>query len=373
MTLNSFSTTSSSTLSGPDYCSEDVFDLEKERIFHRGWCFLSTAAAVPAGTKRVVRLAGEDVILSRDRHGKFHTMANTCRHRGATLCEPTEPTELSCAGPQSIQCPYHAWTYSLDGRLLSTPRVDAAEVDRDTSGLWQYRVAVWNGLVFVCMSAETEPLEDYIAAHSPNLLQFSSIPIADLHLTERTVTEVAANWKIIIENYKECLHCPIVHPELVDLIPVYKTGDVVDHDRADGSVELSGGGISFSESGTAPLPVIPGLADGEETVYRGTTVFPNMFLDVTGTSVIITAMFPTSATTTTVVGEYLFAPEVADSQTYDTSDVVEFSELVFAQDNVVCELVQTGVASKSFTSGILTSKDAGIAAFIDQYLALRDS
>jgi Rieske 2Fe-2S family protein len=360
------------TLGTADYCSDEIFELERRQIFHRGWCYVGHRASFPTGSKRVIELAGENVIVSCDRHGVLHAFANTCRHRGAMLCDPTDPNDLlTVRGAGSIQCPYHAWTYGLDGRLLSTPRVPAGEIDRDSHGLWPFRIDTWNGLVFVSLAAVGPSLGEWIDEHATGLLAFADIPIAGLELVERTVSEVAANWKIIIENYKECLHCPIVHPELVDLIPVYQSGDVIDHARDDGAVELSGDGNSFTETGGSELPVLPGIDGEAENLYRGATGFPNMFIDVTGTGLILSTLLPMGADRTVVVGEYLFAPSIGDADEHDPEQVVAFSELVAAQDYAVCERVQKGVASPAFTGGTLTEKDAGIAEFNRHYLEVR--
>ncbi len=360
------------TLAGADYCSARVFEAERERIFHAGWFFVGHISSIPVGGRRVFEVAGEKAIVTRDEDGALHAFANVCRHRGAMLCDPTDHTELELdCGPPSIRCPYHAWTYGLDGVLLSTPRVGRDEIDRENRGLWRYRVDQWNGLVFVSLADDVGELGAWLREHSPDLFEFDDIPISELTLVQRTMSEVAANWKIIVENYQECLHCPIVHPELVDVIPVYQTGHVLDPERDDGGVELVDHGNSFSATGVAALPVLPGLVDDEEHLYRGAAVFPNLFVDVTGTGLVLTTLFPVAPDRTVVVGEYLFAPDFADSPEHDPSEVIAFNELVGRQDNVVCERVQQGVSSKSFVGGVLTDKDDLVASFNRHYLAVR--
>lgn len=367
-TANRPATSTVPTLRREEYVSAAWFDLERERIFHPGWTYVAHAGSVPAGTRRVVDIAGQSVIVSRDRAGRLHALANVCRHRGSRLCEPTDATADpdGCAA-SSIQCPYHAWTYSLGGELLSTPRVERGEIDRDAHGLWAYRAAEWNGLVFVSLATDGPPLEDWLAEHSPDLLEFADLPFADMVCVERTVAEVAANWKIVVENYLECLHCAVVHPELVEIVPVYRTGHVLDPERDDGAVEIANRGNSFTRSGSADLPLTPGLAPGDETLYRGAAVFPGLFVDITGTAVSLTALRPRSADRTVVVGEYLFSPHVGPEHQEAIASVIAFNELVGAQDYAICEAVQHGVASTAFTSGVLTTKDALVAAFDAEY------
>lgn len=371
---NSIATDVTPTLGRDDYCSPQVFEIERRRIFHRGWMYVGHVATVPAGARRVVDVAGESVIVTRARDGRLHAFANVCRHRGSQLCEAAH----SAAAPLdeqletgSIQCPYHAWTYSLDGRLLSTPRVERHEVDREQFGLWEHRIDEWNGLIFVSLNSSAPPLGEWLAVHGDSLDQFVDIPLGELSLVRTTVAEVAANWKIIIENYQECLHCPVVHPELVERIPLYQSGAVIDPDRDDWGVELAGRAVGLSLAPDADLPVIPGVNDDDSRLYRGAAVFPNVLVDVVGNAVVLTTLLPVAPDHTIVVGEYLFAPGVTPDSGHDIDSAIDFNELVGRQDNAVCEAVQRGVASKSFTRGVLTEKDSLVAAFDVHYVRAR--
>jgi Rieske 2Fe-2S family protein len=360
------------TLGRDDYCSPQIYALERQRIFHRGWMYAGHDSSVPAGARRVVDIAGESVIVTRTRDGVLHAFANVCRHRGSALCSAAPSgSSHDQLDTGSIQCPYHAWTYSLDGRLLSTPRVDRDEIDRDEYGLWHYRVDVWNGLIFVSLAADGPSLDDWLAEHGDGLDQFVDIPFAELSLVERTTAEVAANWKILIENYEECLHCPVVHPELVERIPLYQTGAVLDPDRDDGGVELAGRAIGLSLAPEDDLPRLPGISEQDAHLYRGAAVFPNLLVDVVGNGVVLTTLLPHGPDRTTVIAEYLFAPGVTAESGHDVRSTIDFNELVAAQDNAVCEAVQRGVASVAFTQGVLTAKDSLVADFDVHYVRAR--
>jgi Rieske 2Fe-2S family protein len=351
------------TLSREDYCSAGVFAAETEQIFHAGWFYAFHADALPPGHRRVVDVAGESVIVTRDRDGALYAHANVCRHRGSRLCDQTDD---GAAARGAIRCPYHAWTYGLDGALLATPRVDD-EFDRSSVTLWRHHAATWNGLVFVSIAATPVPLARWLAEHTPTIGDFDDLRIDSLRLGARTEAVVRANWKIIVENYQECLHCAVVHPELVELMPIYRTGNVIDPDRTDDAVALIPGGNSFTFDGRSNLSVLPGTTPEEINLYRGCAVFPNVLLDVSGTAVALTSLFPVDATTTVVVAEYLFSSEDVDSDDFDPTPVVDFNELVGRQDFEVCERVQRGVVSKSFTTGMLTRKDRFVAEFVDHY------
>jgi Rieske 2Fe-2S family protein len=352
------------TLTRDDYCAESVFATERARIFHRGWFYACHIDALPPGHRRVVDVVGESVILSRDVDGSVHAHANVCRHRGSQLCDPSPD---GTAEKGAIRCPYHAWTYGLDGSLRATPRVDDADLDRSQLGLWSHHADTWNGLVFVSLAPRPVPLSGWLSEHTPWLAEFEELALDTLVIGARTEAVVRANWKIILENYEECLHCSVVHPELVDLIPVYRTGNVLDPDREDEGVELADGGNSFTLDGTSTLSLLPGMRPEHANLYRGAGVFPNVMLDITGTSASLTALFPVDAATTVVVAEYLFNRDDAASPDFDPSAIIEFNELVGTQDFDVCERVQRGVASASFTSGRLTEKDKLVADFVAQY------
>jgi Rieske 2Fe-2S family protein len=352
------------TLSSVDYCSSEVFDLERRTIFHRGWMYVCHIDGIPAGTKRVVDIAGESVLLTRDTDGGVHAFANVCRHRGAQLCDAA----MTEAVAGSIRCPYHSWTYHLDGRLVATPRVDD-EFDRGTMSLWPYHAEVWNGMVFVSLAARPEPLGDWLARTTPWASSFERLPVAAYRIGARTETIVQANWKIILENYSECLHCAVVHPELTELIPLYRTGNVVHPDDPTAPVAFADGRVAFTRTGQSTLSVLPGVGPCAE--YDGVCVFPNLFFDLTPTVLALTATFPMSADRSLVVGEYLFAAADLDRPDFDPTPEVEFNELVGAQDYVVCEMVQRGVASKSFAGGGLTRKDEYVVTFMETYLAAR--
>ena len=351
---------STPTLTGDDYCSDAVFTVERQRIFHRGWFYVGRADRLAVGDRLVVDAAGESVLVVKDRDGVVRAHANVCRHRGSRLCDESGPGSKA-----AITCPYHAWTYALDGRLIGTPHVGVDEIDRQALTLWSIACTVWEGFVYVNLSSEPVPLLAWFAAGFDSAQRFEHLRLGDLRVGAVTSTDVAANWKIIVENYQECLHCSWVHPELVDIVPLYRTGAVVDAARADGGVDMRGN--SFSVGGSSCLPVLPHMPDADAGSYFGATVFPNMFIDVTGTSVIVTTLLPHGPASTTVVTEYLFAADTVAADGFDAGEIVGFSELVSSQDFDVCERVQRGVASRYFRHGVLTPQDQLIVDFLAAY------
>ena len=197
-----------STLPGRDYHAAEVFDLERERIFARNWFYAGRAEGLDEpGDFVAVDVAGESVIVVRTKDGDLRGFYNVCRHRGSRLCD-----EESGRMKGAVKCPYHAWAYSFDGRLIGTPeRRQGRDRPRRARPLAGVR-RVWQGFLFVHLDADPVPLEDRFADQHDSPLSFARFNLDDLRIGHRTVVEVAANWKILIENYNECLHCPTVHP-----------------------------------------------------------------------------------------------------------------------------------------------------------------
>ena len=358
------------TLPGRDYYAPDVFELEQERIFAGHWYFLGREDTLSApGDYAAVDVAGESIMVVRGKDDRLRGFYNVCRHRGSQLCD-AGTGQLRGA----IKCPYHAWTYALDGQLIGTPMVGKDEIDRESLSLWPLTVDAWAGFLFANFADDPEPLVDSLAAQYETPLTYERFgPLGELRVGFRTTVDVAANWKILVENYNECLHCPAVHPELVAVVPTYRRGEVVEAGRHDGGVTIANDGTSFTTSGRSPLPVMPGFEAHEATSIFAAYIFPNMFLDISGTSAVATSLHPRGPQETTVVAEYLFRPEVIARPDFDPSEIVEFTELVAHQDYVVCERVQKGVRSRAFTHGVYTDKDSFSFAFNRRYLAARDS
>ena len=353
------------TLDSADYCDPAVFEVEQRAIFHAGWMYVCHVDGLPTGTRRVFDIAGESVIVTRDRDGTIHAFANVCRHRGSELC----PASVE-ATTGNIRCGYHAWTYSLAGDLVATPRVDD-DFDRADYGLWTHHAAVWNGLVFMSVAEEPPTLASWLEQWSPGIDDFADVPVADYRIGVRTEAVVAANWKILIENYNECLHCAVVHPELVEVIPLYRSGHVVDPARDDDIVDLRPGARALTADGRTTLSALPGIDPAAE--YSGLVFFPNLEFDLTPTTIALTTLFPVAADRTVVVAEYLFAAADIERDDFDPSPEVDLNELVGAQDFAVCEMVQRGVSSRSFAGGGLTAKDAFVTEFVSRYLDIRGS
>ncbi len=225
------------------------FAEEQEKIFSRQWVLVGHQSQIEKpGDYFVQDVIGESLIVIRDKSGEIHGFFNVCRHRGTQL------KEEACGHASVIQCPYHAWTYGLDGRLIGAPHMDeVAGFDKADYSLHTANLALWEGFIFVNLADALTPLEKVFA---PLAGKFSHWNLPQLRSAKRIEYDVRANWKLIFENYSECYHCPGVHPTLSKLTPY----DTAENDLAEGP--FLGGfmpitkGHSLTMSGNAcALPV----------------------------------------------------------------------------------------------------------------------
>jgi Rieske 2Fe-2S family protein len=358
------------TLTGAEYSSSEVFALECERLFHGTWfCAARTDALRGPRAFTVVDVAGESVILLRDEEGGVRAFFNVCRHRGARLCDGLGRL------PRAIRCPYHAWSYGLDGRLLGTPNVSEDErLPRERLGLVPVALEEWDGFLWVNVSGTAAPLRDqFLRYGSDDPDQWARYGLGELVAGARREYEVAANWKIIVENYNECLHCPTVHPSLVPVVPLYRFGEVEEAPGEGGSGNrLAEGLTSFSPTGRSSLPTLTGLTDEDANTFYGVTLLPNLIINYHSDNVSTFHLFPLAANRTRVVCDYLFRPETVAAEGFDPSEVVDFRHELALEDWGVCERAQQGVGSVAFAAGgLLPYADRFVHAFHEQYRDMR--
>ena len=355
-------------LPGRDYHDEAIWRLERETVFTRSWFCVGRVEELPAPGDYVASdVAGEAILVVRGKDERIRAFFNVCRHRGSVLCD-----EGAGHANGAVVCPYHNWTYDLEGRLVGTPNVRAGDdFDRASFGLREVACDVWEGFVFVHVAPKPRPLLDQLAEEPDAPLEYVRYGVGELRVGHRIVYEVEANWKLIHDNFNECLHCPSVHRELSALVPMYRKGMVFDPDRPDLGAELAEGLTTFTLSGTSSLPTLPGLTERDCRTYWGYSIFPNVMMNLVSTGAMVYTLYPRGPAHTTIVSEYLFRPETIAEPSFDCSDMVEFLDLVSMQDWSVCERAQRGVASKGFVEGVYPPQDALLHRFAKRYLAAR--
>jgi Rieske 2Fe-2S family protein len=357
------------TLHRDYYRTDAAFARERERIFYREWFCLARAEELAAPGAWLSReVAGESVLLVRTADGGLAAHYNVCRHRGSRLVPECGAGQF--AG--GIRCPYHSWTYQLDGRLRTAPYLEEADgVDRETLSLHPIEVGCWGGFVFVRLTPEERgpSLAEQLGGAVERVRRY---PLADLRSAHRIEYRVAANWKVILENYNECYHCGPVHPELCRLVPAFRQrgGAELDWERG---IPHREGAWTFTASGTTTRAPFPGLDADEQVRHKGELIYPNLMLSLSADHAAVFLLRPEAPERTTVVCEFLFHPDELTRPGFDPSDAVEFWDLVNRQDWAICESVQRGMGSRRFTSGFyapMESWSLDIRRYVGERLGL---
>ena len=357
------------TLPGTYYTSPVMYELETEQIFARSWMCVGRADSVSRpGQLVTAEVAGESALVTRDRRGELHGMLNVCRHRGTRLC--LTPAE----GVSSIRCPYHGWTYGLDGRLLAAPNMpEMRDLQKDRHGLVRVAVTTWGGYLWCCLDPDPDPLRSQI---EPQIIErLGSTEVLDaygldsLALGHRITYDVAANWKALVENFTECYHCPIIHPQLTAAVPEFRSGyGSISGGKFHGA-QLAGQMEAFSHSGKAARPHLPGLPDGTERLFFGVILLPNVFLILVPDHVAFFRLEPIACDRTRVTCDWLFEAGAVQDEGFSPADAVELLDLTNRQDFTACERCQLGMSSRSFAGGgVLVPSEHLIAGFY-RYLA----
>jgi Rieske 2Fe-2S family protein len=340
------------TLPGRYYTDPAIFEQEKRNIFEKQWLYVCRAQDAPAPGRFVRASVGdENVIVVRGRDQKLRAFLNVCRHRGATLCL----TDSGDVG-RSVRCPYHSWSYRLDGSLISAPNWQSmAAVDKADYSLHPVHLAQWHGLVWLNLAENPPLLDEQIWPQLDYRLggdraKFDRYDLAGLVVGRRVDYPVAANWKIIQENFQECYHCATIHPELVDALPQFRSlaGGATASYEADG-YHFAEHKASFSVSGEVVLPRLPGLEDSDDRKYYGMVIRPNCFLSLLPDHVIVHRFQPVSPELTTVVCEWLFPPETVAA--HDLDDTVELFHRVNRQDFAASQWCQPNMRSRAYAGG----------------------
>jgi len=346
-----------------EYNSPEIFNLEMEKIFGTNWCFAGrTDQLAHIGDRLVVDIGNESILILRNRENELRAYYNVCQHRGSRLCDAS-----GSGFGAAITCPYHSWSYSLDGALVATPLHEKDSIDRETLGLKSVHVDQWQGCLFVSLQTNPPALTDWLENHYSRPRELEKFDMSSLRTARTTIDEVSANWKVLAENYSECLHCAVVHPELVDLVPIYKTGKTIQDDRQDWGVSLAQGKTSLSHNPDETLAMLPAMEELDEYSVFGALVYPNMLIDISPTVAVLTRYVPRSPTHTTIYTDYLFPKSVVDDKTLDLEPTISFSDMVNQQDIAVSERVQRGVSSKSFTRAYHTKMERYCHQLIRRY------
>ncbi|HEU4493283.1 MAG TPA: aromatic ring-hydroxylating dioxygenase subunit alpha [Rubrobacteraceae bacterium] len=341
------------------YADASVFRWEMDHFFDGSWvCVGRSEDLRNAGDRRAVRLGHERILLVRDESGRLRAFYNVCRHRGHELMAVGET-----ASGRFVRCPYHAWAYGLDGELRGMPGFGkSGGFDKADYPLVPVRIAEWQGWVFANASGEAVPFEEHVGNLGDMIGNHGA---RELVSATRQDYEVAANWKILVENYHECYHCPSIHPELCKVSPP-KSGE--DHEArgawVGGSMELEDHAETMSLTGESFAPNLPQLAAGQEREVYYYQIFPNLLISPHPDYVMTHRLTPVAPDHTHVECEWLFSREATGTEGFDPSYATEFWHITNGQDWRACEAVQRGVSSRGYRQGPLSPEESTVGKFV---------
>jgi glycine betaine catabolism A len=344
------------TLPSSWYRSPGMFALEKERIFCREWLCVARAEELSApGDYRLLDVLGESLILLRNRAGELRAFYNTCRHRGSRLCRDTAtaggnlPALPGGIAGGRITCPYHQWSYDLDGRLVGAPHLSGEPgFDKTLFSLHPAGLECWGGFVFLNLTpVKAPPLAEQLGAIPARIVRY---PLGELRIGHTIRYEVSANWKVLCENYNECYHCAGVHPELCAVVPAFREHGGASLDWARG-IPHRPGAYTFTASGTTRRRAFPALNEDERVRHKGELVFPNLWVSLACDHAAVYILEPRSATHTRITCHFLFEPYELAKPDFDPSDTTIFWDLVNRQDWAICEAVQQGISARVHQHG----------------------
>ena len=343
------------------FVSSEIFEEEQAKIFSKQWVLVGHQSQVAnPGDYLVQEVAGESLIVVRDKGGALHGFYNVCRHRGTRLCEESR------GHVAAIQCPYHAWTYALDGRLIGAPHMDDVPgFEKADYSLHPVNLASWEGFIFVNLERNPPPLEKVFA---PLHGKFSHWNLPHLRSAKRIEYDVHANWKLIFQNYSECYHCPGVHPMLSKVSPYDSAeNDLVEGPFLGGFMSITKG-ASLTMSGNAcALPVGDIKSEDHHRVFYY-SIFPNMLLSMHPDYVMVHQVWPQSPDRTLILCDWFFHPDAFARPDFQPNDAIEFWDVTNKQDWHVCELSQQGIASRAYAPGPYSPRESIPAAWDREYL-----
>lgn len=354
----------SPTLDWHDYVDAGTFARERDACFAGAWHYVGHERGLDrVGAQRAVRALDVPVLLVRDASagsrtepGELRAFVNACRHRGAQLVD-----DDACA--RSITCPYHGWTYALDGRLRAAPRLQAEagttpEQLAEERSLAALRLESWGPLLFVALDELAPPLGEWLGP-IPERVAALGVDVAALEPRHRSGGESACNWKVACENYLECYHCRIAHRDFCEVVDV-------DEDA-----------YELHAEGRVATQVAPRRADVERDGYDGAGsveqgefhyVFPNLMAYVPpGLPVLaLGPVVPRAADRTWRSIEYLALPEVTDAE---LSSLIAWDDRVGEEDRVLVEAVQAGMAaSRLVPRGVLMPQSEQLVAWFAEHV-----
>jgi len=336
------------TLASRFYTDPTVLEIEKERIFRKTWQLVGTTMQ-PCGeanganktiadseTYFTAEIAGEPVLIIRDKQGTLRAFSNVCRHRAG-------PIAIGSGCKNVMRCQYHGWTYTLDGKLIGTPDVEGVEFfDRSTMGMVPLCLETWGDLIFVNFDKDAQSLAT-VLGEIPN--QARGFDFENLKLAERRNYVIDCNWKVYVDNYLEGYHIPIAHPGLMKEIDYaqYRTDTFRYYSQQFAPIRAMKPGDDTERA------YAPGTGTLKEALYFW--IFPNLMLNIYPDNLSTNLIVPLSHDKTLTIFEWFFHDTESQSARERIEKAIAFSDEVQQEDVMLCTNVQKGLNSSTYDRG----------------------
>ncbi len=369
------------TLPQPFYTDPEFHELDLKGVFERRWIFAGLECELPVpGQYLVLSIARSSIVVLRDNAGKISAFFNTCRHRGSTICAPGR------GKARTLTCPYHQWTYNLEGKLVHAGEMQA-EFDRSGIGLKPVALATFEGMVFVCLADDPPDFSEFSATLGPWLTPHN-LASAKLAWSEDIV--INANWKLVIENSRECYHCAARHPELTRTFflrfdtrstdPLVleharkcreaglRTGEAEGVDFELSRMPLTGGALTLSMDGKPVSAKRLGNAPEGEIGSMRWFHFPSMFAHVLGDYAFVFRALPLAVDRTLVTSNWYVSGDAEEGRDYDREKLRELWSITNDQDRDLCERNQEGIRSIGYRPGPYSRlREPHVIKFVEWY------
>jgi carnitine monooxygenase subunit len=337
------------TLPATWYTDPAYYAREQERIFRHSWQYVGLTEQVATPGDFITARAGDvPIIVVRDQQGEIQGHVNVCRHRGSQLVNVEQGNRTT------LQCGYHAWTYDLDGSLRAAPGMrDEPDFDKTCYALVPVQVEAWGPFVFANPDRKAPPLAS-VLGDLPAMVNATGLRLDAIRRKVRRTYDIAANWKVVVDNYLECYHCPVAHPGFSDLIDL-KSYAVAEYEYFS---TQAGPPTKSAREGKAGLYDISGEVDAGFYAF----LWPNFTLNIYPGpgNVSLNLFLPVDINRTLAVYEYCFSDAVPEKE---IDEFTRFIDQVQEEDVVLCESVQRGLKSGFFDRGRLMKSERMLAHF----------
>lgn len=372
------------SLPQPFYRDPDIYAFDLAAIHARSWFIVGFEVELPEpGSRLSLKIGESPIIVLRDRDGAVRGFHNSCRHRGAQICE------LGAGKSSRLVCPYHQWTYGLDGRLIGAGRMQES-FDRAEHGLVPIQVETAAGCVYVCLDETPPDFEPFRRSIEPLL---GTHDLAGGKLAAESTLVEQANWKLVMENARECYHCATKHPELATFFPIRNKGQIdpdyelrlSQFDDRMAGIGLANGPLdgSWWQAGRFPLNegCVSMTADGQPCVARR---FPSLgeqdvgsmrwaleghsFCHAVGDFVFMFSAMPTGPQETVVTSKWIVPKEAEEGVDYDLDSLTRLWTITNMQDRDLAENNQRGINGLGYRPGPYSElAESLVLRFVDWY------